>query len=69
MAKDMRTHGPNCANLVNGQCGFAGGRCIDGSTINGTKFTCPYWKSMERRTAALVRWAKKRRGSGKIGRS
>ncbi len=54
-----------CAHFHEGECPFTGGRCVDG--LNGRK--CPMWKSLAKRTAARVRWARKRRGEGTIGRA
>ncbi len=51
-----------CARMTNGYCPFTGGRCMDG------RIKCPMWRSLKQRTAALVRWARARRGEGKIGR-
>ena len=62
------SRGYNCLNLKNGQCGFAGGRCIDGSVRAGVPYKCPFYKSRAKSTAARVRWARKRRGKGSIGR-
>ena len=35
MSVGVQSRGPKCANLVNGSCGFAGGRCIDGASLPG----------------------------------
>ena len=72
-SKRPTSRGPRCANLVNGQCAFSGGRCIDGArnvTQSAEPFFCNFFKSLAKTTAARVRWAKKKRGdkSAKIGR-
>ena len=62
------SRGAKCLNMRNGQCGFAGGRCIDGSVRDGAPYRCPFFKSLAKSTAARVRWSRKRRGKGAIGR-
>jgi hypothetical protein len=74
MGSRVESRGPRCAHLVNGSCGFAGGRCIDGATNvakSGSPFFCNFFKSRAKATAAKVRWAKMKRGdkSAKIGKT
>ena len=73
MGSRVESRGPRCAHLVNGSCGFAGGRCIDGASLPGcaSPFYCNLFKSKARATSAKVRWARQKRGdkSAKIGRA
>ncbi len=73
MSARIASRGPRCANLINGSCGFAGGRCIDGArnvAKSAVPFFCNFFKSRAKATAARVRWAKMKRGdkSAKIGK-
>ncbi len=74
MSVGVQSRGPKCANLVNGSCGFAGGRCIDGAALPGcaSPFHCNFFKSRGKQTAMKIRWAKHRRGEdngAKLGRA
>lgn len=48
------SRGPKCAHLVNGVCGFAGGRCIDGS-MHVAKSAAPFFCNFFKRKPARRR--------------
>ena len=51
-----------CARMQAGWCPYGGRTCVESHR------RCAMWQSAKKRTAALVRWARARKGEGSIGR-